>query len=62
MARSGLPSLGRVKLIDLVSCEGRPFDSYKLSVSTLSQLLAQYFKGQSLLTIFVLRVWLQTWL
>lgn len=42
MAGSGLPSLGRVKLADLVPCEGLPSDSYKLSVSTLSQSLAQY--------------------
>ena len=54
MAGSGLPSLGRVKLTDLVSCEGQPSDSYKLSVSTLSQLLAQYFKGQSLATIIII--------
>ncbi|XP_062011956.1 uncharacterized protein LOC133728570 [Rosa rugosa] len=42
MAGSGLPSLGRVKLADLVPSEGLPSDSYKLSVSTLSQSLAQY--------------------
>ncbi|XP_050279552.1 uncharacterized protein LOC126720781 isoform X1 [Quercus robur] len=42
MAGSGLTSLGRVKLTDLVPCEGLPSDSYKLSVSTLSQSLAQY--------------------
>ncbi|XP_040989337.1 uncharacterized protein LOC121236900 isoform X1 [Juglans microcarpa x Juglans regia] len=42
MAGSGLPSLGRVKLTDLVPSEGLPSDSYKLSVSTLSQSLAQY--------------------
>ena len=52
MASSGLPSLGHVKLTDLVPYEGLPSDSYKLSVSTLSQSLAQYFKGQSLPTIF----------
>ncbi|KAL6314851.1 hypothetical protein AAG906_029067 [Vitis piasezkii] len=42
MAGNGLPSLGRVKLCDLIACEGLPSDSYKLSVSTLSQSLAQY--------------------
>ena len=40
--RSGLPSLGCVKLTYIVPCEGLPSDSYKLSVSTLSQSLAQY--------------------
>lgn len=39
---NGLPSLGRVKLSDLVPSEGLPSDSYKLSVSTLSQSLVQY--------------------
>ncbi|KAK8648207.1 hypothetical protein V6N13_128968 [Hibiscus sabdariffa] len=38
----GLPSLGRVKLTDLVPSEGLPSDSYKLSVSTLSQSFAEY--------------------
>ncbi|XP_065865144.1 uncharacterized protein [Euphorbia lathyris] len=42
MAGNGLPSLGRVKLSDLIPTEGLPSDSYKLSVSTLSQSLAQY--------------------
>ncbi|PPD70330.1 hypothetical protein GOBAR_DD32792 [Gossypium barbadense] len=42
MAGNGLPSLGRVKLTDLVPSEGIPSDSYKLSVSTLSQSFAQY--------------------
>ena len=42
MAGNGLPSLGRVKLSDLIPSEGLPSDSYKLSVSTLSQSLAQY--------------------
>ncbi|CAN1359001.1 hypothetical protein LINPERPRIM_LOCUS44481 [Linum perenne] len=42
MAASGLPALGRVKLSDLLATEGLPSDSYKLSVSTLSQSLAQY--------------------
>ncbi|KAK3424679.1 hypothetical protein EUGRSUZ_F01456 [Eucalyptus grandis] len=42
MAGNGLPSLGRVKLADLVPSEGLPTDSYKISVSTLSQSLAQY--------------------
>ncbi|XWS16792.1 hypothetical protein CRYUN_Cryun33cG0009800 [Craigia yunnanensis] len=38
-----LPSLGRVKLTDLIPSEGLPSDSYKLSVSTLSQSFAQYY-------------------
>ncbi|PHT77535.1 hypothetical protein T459_21057, partial [Capsicum annuum] len=42
MAGNGLPALGRVKLSDLIPLEGLPSDSYKLSVSTLSQSLAQY--------------------
>ncbi|MBA0634953.1 hypothetical protein Godav_000089 [Gossypium davidsonii] len=42
MAGNGLPSLGRVKLTDLIPSEGIPSDSYKLSVSTLSQSFAQY--------------------
>ncbi|KAI4323172.1 hypothetical protein L6164_022800 [Bauhinia variegata] len=42
MAGNGLPSLGRVKLSDLVPSEGLPSDSYKISVSTLSQSLAQF--------------------
>ncbi|TYH46770.1 hypothetical protein ES332_D11G361800v1 [Gossypium tomentosum] len=42
MAGNGLPSLGRVKLTDLVPSEGIPSDSYKLSVPTLSQSFAQY--------------------
>ncbi|KAB2636863.1 hypothetical protein D8674_027397 [Pyrus ussuriensis x Pyrus communis] len=42
MAGNGLPSLGRVKLTDLAPVEGLPSDSYKLSVSTLSQSLALY--------------------
>lgn len=42
MAGDGLPSLGRVKLTDLAPSEGIPSESYKLSVSTLSQSLAQY--------------------
>lgn len=42
MAGNGLPTLGRVKLVDLIPSEGLPSDSYKLSVSTLSQSLAQY--------------------
>ncbi|KAK6913187.1 hypothetical protein RJ641_022788 [Dillenia turbinata] len=42
MAGNGLPSLGRVKLCDLVPSEGLPSDSYKLSVQMLSQSLAQY--------------------
>ncbi|KAG8386605.1 hypothetical protein BUALT_Bualt03G0165800 [Buddleja alternifolia] len=42
MAGNGLPTLGRVKLVDLIPSEGLPSDSYKLSVTTLSQSLAQY--------------------
>ncbi|KAF8408619.1 hypothetical protein HHK36_004682 [Tetracentron sinense] len=42
MAGTGLPSLGRVKLTDLIASEGLPSDSYKFSMSTLSQSLAQY--------------------
>lgn len=42
MEGNGLPTLGRVKLVDLIPCEGLPSDSYKLSVSTLSQSLAQF--------------------
>ncbi|CAM8880047.1 unnamed protein product [Rhodiola kirilowii] len=42
MAGNELPTLGRVKLTDLVPSEGLPSESYKLSVSTLSQSLAQY--------------------
>lgn len=42
MAGNGLPTLGRVKLSDLIASEGLPSDTYKLSVATLSQSLAQY--------------------
>ncbi|KAF9587601.1 hypothetical protein IFM89_004433 [Coptis chinensis] len=42
MAGTGLSSLGRVKLTDLIASEGLPSDSYKISISTLSQSLAQY--------------------
>lgn len=42
MAGNGLPTLGRVKLADLVAKEGLPSDCYKLSISTLCQSLAQY--------------------
>lgn len=42
MAGNDLPSLARVKLSDLIPSEGLPSDLYKLSVSTLSQSLAQY--------------------
>ncbi|KAJ7948910.1 2-oxoglutarate (2OG) and Fe(II)-dependent oxygenase superfamily protein [Quillaja saponaria] len=42
MAGNGLPPLGRVKLTDLVPSEGLPSDSYKLSISILSQSLAQF--------------------
>ncbi|XP_074312745.1 uncharacterized protein LOC141648158 isoform X2 [Silene latifolia] len=38
----GLPTLARVKLVDLVVKEGLPSDSYKLSVSTLCHSLSQY--------------------
>lgn len=36
------PSIGRVKISDLVPTEGLPSDSYKVSVSILTQSLAQY--------------------
>ncbi|RWW33337.1 hypothetical protein GW17_00001954 [Ensete ventricosum] len=39
---SVLPSLGRVRLADLVASEGLPPDSYKISVSTITQSFAQY--------------------
>ncbi|GJR82605.1 hypothetical protein Tco_0153390 [Tanacetum coccineum] len=42
MAGNGLPNIGRVKLTDLIPSEGLPSDTYKLSVATLSQSLAQY--------------------
>ncbi|KAL5708596.1 hypothetical protein ACHQM5_019375 [Ranunculus cassubicifolius] len=42
MAGNGLPSLGRVKLTDLIASEGLPSDSYKIAITTLSQSLAQY--------------------
>lgn len=42
MASNGLPNIGRVKLTDLIPSEGLPSDTYKLSVATLSQSLAQY--------------------
>ncbi|XP_020114287.1 uncharacterized protein LOC109728316 isoform X3 [Ananas comosus] len=42
MAGQIIPSLGRVRLADLVACEGLPSDSYKISVTTLTQSLAQY--------------------
>lgn len=42
MAGNGLPSLGRVKLTDLIASEGLPSDSYKISITTLSQSIAQY--------------------
>ncbi|XP_074296351.1 uncharacterized protein LOC141626422 isoform X2 [Silene latifolia] len=41
-ADGGLPTLARVKLVDLVVKEGLPSDSYKLSVSTLCHSLSQY--------------------
>ncbi|KAI3921420.1 hypothetical protein MKW98_013354 [Papaver atlanticum] len=42
MAGQCLPSLGRVKLTDLIASEGLPSDTYKISVSTLSQSLTQF--------------------
>ncbi|KAL4200896.1 hypothetical protein AMTRI_Chr02g213410 [Amborella trichopoda] len=42
MAGTGLPTLGRIRLSDLIASDGLPSDSYKISVSTLSQSLAQY--------------------
>lgn len=42
MAGNELPSLGRVKLSNLIASEGLSTDSYKLSVSTLCHSLAQY--------------------
>ncbi|XP_051151757.1 uncharacterized protein LOC127265804 [Andrographis paniculata] len=42
MEGNGLPALGRVKLVDLIPSEGLPSDSYKLSVSTLSQSLENF--------------------
>ncbi|XP_031116339.1 uncharacterized protein LOC116020029 isoform X2 [Ipomoea triloba] len=42
MAGNDLPTLGRIKLVDLIPSEGLPSDSYKLSVTTLSQSLAHY--------------------
>ncbi|XP_026427475.1 uncharacterized protein LOC113323369 isoform X3 [Papaver somniferum] len=42
MAGQCLPSLGRVKLTDLIASEGLPSDTYKISVSTLAQSLTQF--------------------
>ncbi|GAA0174658.1 hypothetical protein LIER_41764 [Lithospermum erythrorhizon] len=42
MSGNGLPTLGRVRLLDLLPFEGTASDLYKLSVSTLSHSLAQY--------------------
>ncbi|PKA62808.1 hypothetical protein AXF42_Ash019391 [Apostasia shenzhenica] len=42
MADTVLQSLGRVRLLDLIAVEGLPSESYKISVSTLAQSLAQY--------------------
>ncbi|XP_072956821.1 uncharacterized protein [Typha angustifolia] len=42
MAGTIQPSLGRVRLTDLIASEGLPSDLYKISVSTLTQSLAQY--------------------
>ncbi|OAY68066.1 hypothetical protein ACMD2_25807 [Ananas comosus] len=36
MAGQIIPSLGRVRLADLVACEGLPSDSYKISLTTLT--------------------------
>jgi hypothetical protein len=36
------PSIGRVKISDLLPTEGMPSNSYKVSVSLLTQSLAQY--------------------
>lgn len=43
MAGSSLPSLGRVRLTDLIAADGLPSDRYKFAVSTLSQSLARYY-------------------
>eukprot|EP00252_Welwitschia_mirabilis_P018984 TRINITY_DN4272_c0_g1_i1.p1 TRINITY_DN4272_c0_g1~~TRINITY_DN4272_c0_g1_i1.p1 ORF type:complete len:478 (+),score=94.40 TRINITY_DN4272_c0_g1_i1:707-2140(+) len=43
MSGAGLPSLGRVRLLDLVPTDGIPTDRYKFAVSTLSQSLARYY-------------------
>lgn len=42
MAGMVLPSIGRVRLTDLVVSEGLPSETYKVSVSTLMHSLAQY--------------------
>lgn len=42
MAETVLPSIGRVRLTDLIAAEGLPSESYKVSISTLTQSLAQY--------------------
>lgn len=42
MAGTDLPSIGRVRLTDLIASEGLPSDSYKISLLTLTQSLAQY--------------------
>ncbi|ONK65570.1 uncharacterized protein A4U43_C07F38450 [Asparagus officinalis] len=42
MAGMVLPSVGRVRLADLVASEGLPSETYKVSVSTLMHSLAQY--------------------
>ncbi|KAH0454463.1 hypothetical protein IEQ34_016387 [Dendrobium chrysotoxum] len=42
MAETVLPSIGRVRLTDLIAVEGLPSESYKVSISTLTQSLAQY--------------------
>lgn len=43
MAGSSLPSLGRVRLTDLIAADGLLSDRYKFAVSTLSQSLARYY-------------------
>lgn len=42
MAETVLPSIGRVRLTDLIAVEGLPSESFKVSISTLTQSLAQY--------------------
>lgn len=42
MAGMVLPSIGHVRLTDLVASEGLPSETYKVSVSTLMHSLAQY--------------------
>uniref|UniRef100_A0A1D1YDV1 Putative glycosyltransferase C06E1.7 n=1 Tax=Anthurium amnicola TaxID=1678845 RepID=A0A1D1YDV1_9ARAE len=42
MAGTIMASIGRVRLIDLISSEGLPSDAFKISVSTLTESLAQF--------------------